>query len=165
MFLKFLVSGGLGVGGLVVLAGLHLPPQGCPLSRLLATTCGAAVAADDAPSDKPAFAGKWGKKQGELIIDFADKDVLKIAPHGDSALIAIVCDYTVEKEGLVKVKVTGLEGQEEITKKVQEHVPVGLEFNFKWKATGNAARLEDVKSGNNIDMLKSHLEGDFEKKQ
>jgi len=163
MFLKVLIGSALCTVGLVVLAGLHHRPESCPLARILDINCASAVAAD-ASSDKPTLSGKWGKKQGELTMEFAEGDVLKIAPHGDKIMLAIVCDYRLEKEGLVKVKVTRLEGQEEITKKVQEHVPVGLEFNFKWKANADAARLEDVKGGENIDPLKSHLEGEFEKK-
>src|SRR5262245_36314721 len=48
------------------------------------------ASADDQKGNKPALSGTWGKKDGELKIEFADKDVMKIAPHGDSAVIAIV---------------------------------------------------------------------------
>src|SRR5262245_41812203 len=82
MFLKILFSGALGAFGLVALVGLHLTPQDCPLARLLSTTCVSAVAAADVPGEKPALSGKWGKKMGELTIEFAEGDVLKIAPHG-----------------------------------------------------------------------------------
>jgi hypothetical protein len=120
--------------------------------------------AEDKKGDKPALSGTWGKKDGELKIEFADKGIMKIVPHGDSSVLAIVCSYTVEKEGRVKVEVTGFEGKEEATKRVQEHLPVGFKFTFKWKAEGNAARLDDLK-GDDIEMLKSHLEGDFEQKK
>jgi hypothetical protein len=123
-----------------------------------------AATADDKKGDKPALSGTWGKKDGELKIEFADKGVMKFVPHGDSALLAIVCDYTIEKDGLVKAKVTALEGKEEATKKVQEHLPVGYQFTFKWKVNGAAARLDDV-MGDDVAMLKSHLEGDFEQKK
>jgi hypothetical protein len=123
-----------------------------------------AATADDNKGDKPALSGTWGKKDGELKIEFVDKDVLKIVPHGDPAVIAIVCDYTVEKQGLVKAKVTGFEGKEEAKKKVQEHLPVGFKFTFKWKVNGDAARLADVK-GDGVETFKSHLEGDFEQKK
>jgi hypothetical protein len=121
-------------------------------------------AAADAPkADAPALSGTWGKKDGELRIEFADKEVLKIAPHGDPELLAIVCRYTTAKGGKVSAKVTGFEGKEEATKKVQEHLPVGRKFSFKWSAKGDSARLEDV-AGDEAETLKSHLEGDFEKK-
>ena len=122
------------------------------------------ASADDKKSDKPALSGTWGKKDGELKIEFPDKGVVKFVPHGDSTMLAIVCDYTVDKEGLVKVKVTAVEGKEEVTKKVQEHLPVGYQFSFKWKVTGETARLENV-MGEDVAMLKSHLEGDFEQKK
>jgi hypothetical protein len=128
------------------------------------TLASLSASADDKKGDKPALSGTWSKKDGELKIEFADKDVLKIAPHGDSAVIAIVCSYKVEKEGRVKVEITGFEGKEEVKKKVQEKIPVGFKFNFKWKVNGDAARLDDLK-GDDVEMLKSHLEGDFEQKK
>jgi hypothetical protein len=110
---------------------------------------------------KSALTGTWNKKDGELKIEFADKDVMKIAPHGDPALIAIVCQCVAQKEGRVKAKVTGFEGKAEAQKKIQELVPVGFEFGFTWQAKGGTARLDDVK-GDKVDLLKSHLEGDYE---
>ena len=124
---------------------------------------GLPASADDKKGDKLAPAGAWGKKDGELTLAFADKGVLKIAPHGDRAGVAIVCTYTVAKGGLVKAKVTRLEAKEEVKKKLKEHVPVGFKFSFKWSVQGDAAKLEGV-TGDNVETLKSHLEGDFEKK-
>jgi hypothetical protein len=132
--------------------------------------CGAALAlagltaaAEEKKGDKAALAGTWAKKDGHMKIEFADKGVVKLAPHGDPADIALVCDYTAEKDGTVKAKVTGFEGKDELKKKIQEVVPVGTKFGFKWKADGDAAKLSDV-TGDNVEALKSHLEGDFEKK-
>jgi hypothetical protein len=162
MFPKTLPSGAILACGVLAVASLHLPPHtGCPGGRFLSQ---AGAAADEKKDDKPILSGTWVQKDGELTIEYADKGVLKIAPHGDSAVIAIVCDYTVEKEGLVKAKVTGHEGKEEAKKKVQEHVPVGFKFTFTWKVDGDAARLDDVK-GDDVESLKSHLEGDFKKKK
>jgi hypothetical protein len=124
---------------------------------------GLAAAADEKKADKPTLSGTWGKKDGELKIEFGDKGTLKIAPHGDSAVIAIVGDYTVNKEGRVKVKVTGFEGKEEAKKRLAEVVPVGLQFGFKWAVKGDGARLGDL-TGDKAEHLKAHLEGDFEKK-
>jgi hypothetical protein len=122
------------------------------------------AAADDKKGDKPALSGTWGKKDGELRIEFVDKGVLKIAPHGDSAVLAVVCNYTVAKERRVKVKIAGFEGREEAKKKVAERVPVGLKFSFAWTVKGHTARLDDL-TGDNVELLKSHLEGDFERKK
>jgi hypothetical protein len=122
------------------------------------------ASADDKKGNKPTLSGTWGKKDGELKIEFGDKGVMKIAPHGDSAPCVVVCDYTVAKDGLVKVKVTGHEGKEEVKKKLAEHVPMGLKFSFKWTVKGEAARLDNV-AGGDVETLKSHLEGDFEQKR
>jgi hypothetical protein len=120
--------------------------------------------ADDKKGDQPAVSGSWRRKDGELTIEFADKGVLKIAPHGDSAVIGIVCDYRAEKEGVIKAKVTGYEGKEEAKQKVQEHLPIGLEFSFKWTVKGDVAKLENLTGDKVPDALKTHLEGDFVKK-
>jgi hypothetical protein len=120
--------------------------------------------AEEKKSDKPALSGTWGKKEGELKIEFDDKNVLKIAPHGDAAVIALVCKYTVEKGSVVKVKITGFEGKEEVKKKVKDKFPVGYKFSFKWTAKGDTAKVEDV-MGDEVDTLKSHLQGDFVKKE
>jgi hypothetical protein len=119
--------------------------------------------ADDTKGDKPALSGAWGKKEGQLKIQFADKGIMKILPHGDNAC-AVLCSYTVGKEGLVEVKVTGFEGTEEVQKKIAEHAPVGLKFSFNWTVKGGAAKLDDVK-GDKTETLRSHLEGDFEERK
>jgi hypothetical protein len=123
-----------------------------------------AATAGETKGDRPALSGTWGKKDGELKIAFADKGVLKIAPHGDSALIAVVCDYTVAKGGLVKARVTGFEGKEEAKKHVAEKLPVGTEFSFKWKVKKDTAKLADLKCAK-VEQLKSHLEGEYDRKK
>ena len=125
-----------------------------------------ALAARSAPAEdkkdaKSIPAGVWAKKDAELKIEFADKGVLKISPHGKDEFILILCKYTIEKDGLIKVKITDLEG--EAKEKVKEKLPVGLTFSFKWKAKKDAATLEDV-TGENTEVFKSHMEGEFEKK-
>jgi len=122
------------------------------------------AAADDKKEEKSGLSGTWAKKDDELKLEFADKDVLKIVPHGDSAVIVIVCDYRVEKEGLVKAKITGFEGKEEVKKQIGEKLPVGFKFRFKWTVKGDAATLNEL-TGENVEMLKSHLEGDFKQKK
>jgi hypothetical protein len=153
--------------GVLAAAGLHSPPpNGCPGARLLALNCTSAAAGDQKGA-KPALAGTWVKKDAELKIEFASKDVVKFFLHGDSnpdRLIAVVCEYAVEKGGLVKARVTGHEGKEEIRKAVAEKLPVGVRFSFSWLAKGDAARLEDLKGDKVPEIFKTHVEGDFEKK-
>lgn len=117
-----------------------------------------------ADDKKTAPAGAWAKKEGQAHLEFADKGVLKVHPHGDKADLVIVCSFTTGKDGVVKVKVTDHEGDDKFKAKLKEVVPVGTEFQFKWAATDDAATLEDV-DGKDADRLKSHLEGGYEKKR
>jgi hypothetical protein len=135
---------------------------GSVLSCAFLALAGPSASADDkGDKDKSAPAGVWQLKDGELRIEFADKGVLKISPHGKDELILILCKYTVEKDGSVKAKVTELAG--EAKDKVKDAVPVGYEFSFKWNAKDDAATLDAVK-GDNVEHLKSHLEGKYGKK-
>jgi hypothetical protein len=136
---------------------------GAVLACAVVTLAGLSASADDkkGDKDKSAPAGVWQLKDGEQRIEFADKGVLKISPHGKDNVILIQCKYTVEKDGSVKAKVTELSG--EAKDKVKDVVPVGYEFTFKWNAKDDAATLDEVK-GENVEHLKSHLEGKYGKK-
>jgi len=133
---------------------------------LAGLSAGTTASADDQKDakDRPALSGVWVKKAGELKIDFSDKDVLKIFPHGENAVIVILCKYTAEKDGLVKAKIAEFEGKAEAKEKLQKLVPVGRAFSFKWKAKDDTATLDDLK-GDDVELLKSHLEGDYEPKK
>jgi hypothetical protein len=113
--------------------------------------------------DKPALTGSWVQQGAELKIEFADKDSLKIAPHGNADVLLVLCSYTVEK-GVVKAKVTGFEGKDEAKEKAMEKVPIGTEFSFKWEVKGDTGTLDDVK-GEKVEVLKSHLEGKYDQKK
>jgi hypothetical protein len=117
---------------------------------------------DKEDKDKASLSGVWTRKEHQLKIEFADKEVMKISPHGKDEVILIVCKYTLEKNGLVKAKITELEGKEK--EKAKDHVPVDLEFSFKWQVKKDTATLGDV-SGDNVEALKQHLEGDYEQKK
>jgi hypothetical protein len=119
-----------------------------------------ASADDKKDKEKPTLSGVWMLKAGEAKIEFSSKNVMRIAPHGDSNVIVVICAYTVEKEGLVKAKVTDIDGMDDAKEKVKEIVPAGTEFSFKWKVTDDTAKLEDLKC-DKTDDLKSHLEGEF----
>jgi hypothetical protein len=126
--------------------------------------CLAALADDKKDKDKPALSGVWELKGGETKIEFTGKKVVKIAPHGDSAIIALVCEYSVEKDGVVKAKITEFEGKDEAKEHVKGILPVGTEFSFKWKVKDDTAKLADLKC-EKVEQLKSHLEGDYSKKK
>jgi len=128
-------------------------------------TCGtlglihiATVSADE--KDQAAPSGVWMLKGGEMRVEFA-KDTLKISPHNKDEFVLIVCKFSLQKDGLVKAKVTELDGKAK--DKVKELVPVGLEFSFTWKANGDSATLASVK-GESVDVFKNHMEGDYDKK-
>jgi hypothetical protein len=116
--------------------------------------------ADD--KDKTAPSGAWVLQGKELKIEFADKDVMKIFPHGENNVIVVVCQYKVEKKGLVKAKITELAGKEK--DKAKEILPIGLAFDFTWQVKDGIATIGDLQ-GKNVELLKSHLEGSYEPKK
>ncbi|HUR54081.1 MAG TPA: RNA polymerase sigma factor, partial [Gemmataceae bacterium] len=119
---------------------------------------------DDKKEEKKVeLSGTWTKNEGELKITF-EKDTLKISPHGKDDILLIVCEYTADKKGPVKGKVTGLEGNEMALKVAREKLPVGTEFSFTWKVTKETAKLDEVKC-EKADILKAHMEGDFTEKK
>ena len=98
----------------------------CAVLTLAGLSASAGDKKDD--KDKPALSGVWVMNGGELKIEFSDKDVMKIFPHGENKAIIVVCQYTVEKDKTVKAKSTALEG--EAKEKAEKILPVGLEFSF-----------------------------------
>lgn len=117
----------------------------------------------DDKKDKVELSGTWAKKDGEMKVTF-EKETVKFSPHGKDEVIVIVCDYTADKKGVVKCKVTGFEGKAEAQKAIGEKLPDGTEFTFTWKAAKDTANVEEVK-GEKADLLKSHLEGEFTEKK
>jgi hypothetical protein len=130
---------------------------------LLAVAC-AGLAAADEKKGPPAPTGSWVKKDGHLRIDFPDKGMMKVFPHGEKDTFAVVCSYTVAKDGTIQAKITDLEGKDEVKEKAKTFLPVGLEFRFAWKVKDESATLEDVQ-GKDVDALKSHMEGEFARKK
>jgi hypothetical protein len=121
--------------------------------------------ADDGKSgkDNPTLSGTWEKKDAEPKLEFTAEGKLTISPHGDNLDFQIECSYEVTKEGLVKAKITRLTGREDVIEKAKGAVPVGLEFRFQWKVQEDAATL-DALEGNDVEHVKSRLEGGYTKK-
>jgi hypothetical protein len=117
-----------------------------------------AAAAAAGPDDKPAPTGVWMQAEGEAKIEFIDKEVLKIYPHGDNESVIVVCRYTIDKDELVEAKITEIDGTAK--DKVKEIVPIGTKFSFKWRLKDATATLEDLEG----DEIPKHLEGKYEKK-
>jgi len=122
--------------------------------------------ADDGKGEgeKTALSGVWSKKDSEVALEFDPEGDLTIYPHGEKFGFEVGGSYTVTKEGVVKVKVTRLDGRADVVEKAKELVPVGLEFRFRWKGKGEAATLDDVE-GKDIEPLKGHLEGEYASKK
>src|SRR5262245_2890570 len=127
-------------------------------AALVAVVALALPAGADDKKDAPAASGAWIKKDAQLRIEFPEKGVMRVAPHGDKEFI-VVCSYTM-KDGVIKAKITDLEGSAEIKEKAKDRLPVGLEMSFSWKVKDESATLEDLK-GENTEILKSHMEGEF----
>lgn len=108
--------------------------------------------------------GNWIKKEGDVKMEFADKGVLRIFPHGEKEAFVVVCSYSVAKDGAIKAKVKEYEGKEETKARAKNVVPIGLEFQFAWKVKDGVATLEEVK-GDDVGAIKSHLEGQYELKK
>src|ERR1700687_6180982 len=108
-FVLAVVEFAAGLAAAVCPAVVVLTQGGPNMKRSLTLSCGVVLAcsvvflaslsalADD-KKDKPALSGTWALKGGEAKIEFADKNVVKFAPHGDSKVIAVICEYTVDKE-------------------------------------------------------------------
>ena len=63
----------------------------------------------------------------------------------------------------MKAKITRLGGPADVIEKVKESVPVGLEFQFKWKVEGDKATLGDP-DGKDVEHVKERQEGEYAKK-
>jgi hypothetical protein len=124
---------------------------------------GLSAAAGEKKNDKGKAvpAGVWAQQGGEAKIEFGDKNVMKIFPHGDNDAIIVVCSYTVEKKTLIKARIAELDGKAK--EKAKDVLPIGLEFRFTWQVDGDVATVGNVK-GENVERLKSHLEGKYDKK-
>ena len=158
MLPKMLMCGAVFACGFLALAGPH-HGNGCAGTRILALAC-ASASADD--KDKPTLSGVWVQNGRDVKIDFTSKDVIKLFPHGENKGCIIVCQYTVEKKGLIKAKITELEG--EAKEKLEKILPIGLEFSFRWTVKDNTGTLEEVK-GEKVEACKSHLEGKYGQKK
>lgn len=121
-------------------------------------------AEDKKDNKKVALSGEWVRKEGEIKIEFDGEGVMKIFPHGANNKLAIVLDYTVEKDKRVKVKVTDLEGEEKQIEQVKQHITIGLELSFKWTVKDKTATLDGLKGKDDDLGHWKALEGEYEKK-
>ena len=126
---------------------------------------GRSASADDKKDDKKAaLSGEWVRKEGEVKIEFDGEGVMKLYPHGENNKLALVFDYTVEKDKRVKVKMTDIEGDEKVIEKVKEQIPAGMEFSFKWTVKDKTATLDEIKGKEDVIAKLEMLKGEYEKK-
>jgi hypothetical protein len=117
----------------------------------------------DAKTDKKADGptGVWTREAGglELKLDFTDakKGGLKVTLMSGDNGVVVGCKLEV-KDGVVRGEVKDVEEKGNFPNKP----PVGFEFKFKWKATGDTAELSDLR-GENIDNLKPVVEGEYQR--
>jgi hypothetical protein len=117
-------------------------------------------AADDKEKDKPATT-TWVRESNGVDITFEiGKDTLQgTVLSGGNGFVA-TGKMTVDKDGVVKVKITEVEEKGTFPMKPK----VGLEFSFKWKVADDKAELSDLK-GKGVEEAKAIVEGEYKKKK
>jgi hypothetical protein len=125
------------------------------------------LAGDDASSQdkkekKAVLSGTWAREANGLDVkfEFSGNDTVKVSVFGGDNGIIATCKHTVDKDGLVKAKITKVEEKGTFEAKP----PVGLEFSFKWKVKGDTATLDELK-GEMVEDAKPVLEGEYERKK
>ena len=120
---------------------------------------GSLCVADD-KKDKPEVT-TWLRESNGVNLTFElGKDTLKgTVLSGENGFVA-TCKITIDKDGLVKAKVTEVEEKGNFPMKPA----VGLEFSFKWKVDGDKAELTDLK-GDGVEDAKPIVEGEYKKKK
>lgn len=124
---------------------------------LLALVAGVAVAEEK--KDAPKLAGSWVREaEGlEIKFKFAEKTVAISVTSGGNGVTA-TADYTVDKDGVVKAKITKVEEKGEFPAKPA----VGLEMSMKVTVKDKKATISEFKSEH--EGAKAVIEGEYEKK-
>ena len=130
---------------------------------LFASLFSLALTAAGRAEDAPKYAGTWAKEADGLAMTMTFKKPGELdykVEAGDNS-ITMNCTYTVEKDGLVKVKL--------VKKTVKGELPFepkeGFTFQFKLKVEKNKATLSDFDASENADSAKGAVEGTYAKKE
>ncbi|HUR55159.1 MAG TPA: hypothetical protein VMZ71_13580 [Gemmataceae bacterium] len=120
------------------------------------------AAAQDKKDDKKTISGTWTREASGLDITFAfEKETLKItATQGENGVV-VTNTFKVEKDNVVKVKVTNVEEKGTFPAKPAKD----LEFSFKWTIKKDGGATLDELKGEGLDEAKGALEGDFKAKK
>ncbi len=108
-------------------------------------------------------AGVWAKEADglKLVFDFGKPDaVTLIAAAGENSL-TITGKYTVDKEGLIKVKSDKIEVKGEFPVKPKD----SYTFEFKLKVDGKKAKISDFDASESADEAKGAVEGEYTKEE
>lgn len=130
------------------------------LAALAVAALALAAPAEDKKKDQP-LTGNWVRESdsGTVTILFKSRDrlIVTVEPK-DGGKITAANKYEADKDGNVKGTV------KEVTSDGDNKPPVGLEFKFKFKITGDKATLSDFEADNG-EGAKAILEGDYKKKK
>ena len=89
----------------------------------------------------------------------ADVEEFRVGETAGNGAV-VKAKYTVDKDGVIKAKVTDVEEKGEFPAKPA----VGFEFSFKFKIDGKTAKLTDF-DGKDTENAKPVVEGDYEQKK
>ncbi len=124
---------------------------------------GAARAEDKkAPeNDKAKPTGVWAKESEGLTLtfDFTKADVVTVIAAAGENSLTINGKYTVDKNGLIKIKTTKIEVKGEFPVKPKE----GYTLEFKFKIDGKTAKLTDFAASEDADQARGVVEGEYTK--
>src|SRR5207302_1797955 len=75
----------------IMVQRLHVSVALLACAVLALATPGANADGKKKDKDRPRLSGTWARQEGEMKIEFSDKDVMKIVPHGEKKVIVVVC--------------------------------------------------------------------------
>ena len=130
----------------------------------LALTAGLnSIRAEDKKDGKAKPAGVWFKEtEGlKLTFDFSKPDIVVVTAGHDANALILTGKYTVEKDGLIKVKTTKIDVKGEFPVKPKE----GYTFEFKVKVDGKTAKVSDFDASEDADNARGAVEGEYTKEE
>ena len=132
------------------------------IALALVVFAGDTAASQDKKDKEPGLSGTWTREANGLDVkfEFTGKDTVKVSVFGGDNGVIATCKHSVDKDGLVKARITKVEEKGTFEAKP----PVGLEFSFKWKVKGDTATLDELK-GDMVEDAKPVLEGEYERKK
>lgn len=115
----------------------------------------------DPNDEKGKPAGVWAKESDglKLTFDFGKADVLTLVAAAGENSLTVTGKYTVDKDGLIKVKSDKIEVKGEFPVKPKE----GYTFEFKWMVDGKKAKISAFDASEHSEEAKGAVEGEYTK--